>query len=78
VNQENATSLESNNQILAATFHALDDLASQLGGHLERVERANEATVEDLDSLEPPACERGLEASAYGLYLGQFGHRRRR
>ena len=46
----------------------------QLGGHLERVLRARQARIEDLDAVEAPADEHGLEPAANGLDFGQLGH----
>src|SRR5829696_5642824 len=78
VNQENTPALEPNNQILAAPVHALDDLARELGGDLERIERANESSVQDLDVVEAAARQGGLQPAPDRLDLGQLGHRRRR
>src|SRR5262249_40522600 len=74
VDQERAAGLEPDYQVLAATVDRLDALAGQLGGDLERVERAGQARVEDLDPVESAADERGLEPAADGLDLGQLGH----
>ena len=74
VNQENATTLEPNNQILAASLDGGDALALQLGRDLERLERPHQPRVEDLDALEAPPDERGLELATDRLDLGQFGH----
>ena|SRR5438445_12487700 len=74
VNQENATTLEPNNQILAASLNGGDALALQLGRDLERLERPHQPRVEDLDALESPPHERGLELASDRLDLGQLGH----
>src|SRR5437764_8045005 len=74
VNQENATALEPNNQILAASLDGDDALALQLGRDLERLERPHQPRVEDLDALKSPPDERGLELASDRLDLGQLGH----
>jgi hypothetical protein len=70
VNQERTTGFESNNQILAATVDCLDTLTGQLGGDPERVVRAREARVEDLDVVEAATLEHRLEPATDGLDLG--------
>jgi hypothetical protein len=77
VDQENATRLEPDNQILAATLDGGDPLALQLGRHLGRVVGTHEARVVDLDALEAAAREDGFQAHADGLDLGQLGHEAR-
>jgi hypothetical protein len=74
VNQEHTSGLESDHQILAAAVDGLDPLANELRGHLERVFRARQARVEDLDPVEAAADEQGLEQAADGLDLWQLGH----
>ena len=74
VNQENATRLEPNNQILATAIDGDDSLAFQLGGHSGGVERTGEARIEDLDALQTPAYEHRLEPCSDRLDLGQLGH----
>jgi hypothetical protein len=70
VDQENATALEPDNQILAAAIDGDDSLALELGGDLTRVERPNETRVVDHDALEHAADEHGLQARPDGLDLG--------
>jgi hypothetical protein len=74
VNQENATALEPDNQILAATLDRDDSLVLELGRHRLRVERADDPGIRDLHLLEAAADECMLEARADGLDLGQLGH----
>jgi hypothetical protein len=76
VNQENATTLEPDNQILAAPLHGGHALALQLGRDLERLERPHQPRVEDLHLLEAPPHEQRLELAADRLDLGQLGHER--
>jgi len=52
VDQENATGLESNNQILATAIYGGNSLSLQLGGHTRGVERARETRVENLHVLQ--------------------------
>jgi hypothetical protein len=70
VDQENATRIEPNNQILAATIERGDALSLELGGHSGGVEGPCEALVEDLDTLEAAPKELRLEPRADGLDLG--------
>jgi hypothetical protein len=74
VNQENAPRFESDNYILPATVDGLDPLAGQLRSDFERVLRARQAWVEDLDPVEAATDEHGLEPAADGLDLWQLGH----
>src|SRR5215217_509799 len=67
VDQENATALEPNNQILAAPLERFDALADELGRDVGRVLWPRQPLVFDLDVL---------EAAANRLDLGQLGHRR--
>ena len=70
VNQENTTSLEPNNQILAAPLQRRDGLARELGGRFHGVVRPRQACVVDLDVLERPADEMRLEADPDRLDFG--------
>ena len=70
VNQENATSPEPNNQILAATIESGDPFPFELGGHFDRVDRPCDARIEDLDALEAAPDELRLKTSSDGLDLG--------
>jgi hypothetical protein len=74
VNQEYATALESNNQILAASPDALDSLALQLGRHLGRLVGTYKAWVGDPNAVEASPEENGLERPADGLDLRQLRH----
>jgi hypothetical protein len=74
VNQENATSLEPNNQILAAAPDFRDALALELGRHLGGLERTHEPRIVDPDAVEAPSDEDGLEPAADGLDLGKLRH----
>jgi hypothetical protein len=60
VNQENATRLEPNNQILATAIDGDDSLALQLGGDSGGIERAREAGIVDLDAVQASADKRRL------------------
>src|SRR3954470_1053706 len=75
VDQENATALEPNNQILAAPLDRFDALADELGGDLGRVLRPRQSRVFDLHVLEAASDEHWLEPAANRLDLGQLGHR---
>jgi hypothetical protein len=74
VNQENATTLEPNNQILAAPFDGRDTLTDKLGRHLDRVLGPRQPCIVDDDVDEAPTYEHRLEATTYGLDLRQLGH----
>src|SRR6266536_1154761 len=74
VNQENATAFEPNNQILAAAIERGDPLSLELGGHSGGVEGPGEAWVRDLDALQAPSDEFGLELCPDSLDLRQLGH----
>ena len=76
VNQQDATTLEPDNQILAATLEAFDRLTLELGSDLERVERAHQPPVQDLHALEPATGHGRLEEYANRLDLGKLGHAR--
>jgi hypothetical protein len=67
VNQENPTTLEPNNQILAAPLEGCDGLPCQLGCGLHGVVGTREARIRDLDVLERAADEMGLEADSNRL-----------
>src|SRR5215208_8128194 len=75
VDQENATALEPNNQILAAPLERFDALADELGRDLGRVLWPRQPRVFDLDVLEAASDEHRLEPAANRLDLGQLGHR---
>ncbi len=77
VDQQDAVGLEADDQVLAAALDRGDALALELGGDLVGVVRPHEPRVADLDAVEPPPREHGLQAAANGLDLGQLGHRSR-
>ena len=74
VNQEHTIGFEPDNQILAASLDGRDGLSLQLRRDLAWLDGPRHARIEDLDTVEPPADEDGLEASANRLDLGQLGH----
>src|SRR5215469_17366159 len=78
VNQEYATALEPDNQILAAPTDLRDALALQLGRHLGRLVGPDEPRVVDTHVLEAPTDERALELPAHALDLRQLRHERQR
>jgi len=61
VNQESASRLEPNNQILATAFERRYSFAFKLGGHGDGLEGAHEARIVDVDAIQPPADEAWLE-----------------
>jgi hypothetical protein len=76
VNEQRATGLEPNNQILAATIDQRDALAVELVRDLERIERPRQTWIGDPDTLEAPPFEHRRELPANRLHLGQLGHGR--
>ena len=74
VNQEHTSGFEPNNQILAASLDGRDGLSLELRRDLAWLDGPRHARIEDLDTVEPPAGEDWLEASANRLDLGQLGH----
>jgi len=70
VNQQSASGLEPNDQILAATLERSHLLAFELGGDSDGLERTHEARIVDLDAVEPPPDEVRLELSSSRLDLG--------
>jgi hypothetical protein len=75
VDQESSTSLEPNNQVLAAAIDGGDALALQVGRDLDGVEWARQPRIGDLDALERAAHEHRLEPATDGLDLRKLGHR---
>lgn len=69
VNQENPSTLEPKNQILAAAVERRDHLVLEPGCDLRRVERPGQTRVRDLDPLDPSADERRLEPGTNRLDL---------
>ena len=61
VDQQNATALELDNQILATTLDRRNALAVELGGHDRRVERPHEARIENHRPLDSPTDQDGRE-----------------
>jgi hypothetical protein len=74
VNEERATRFEPKNQIFSAPLDRVDPLAFELGRDGNRLERAHQTRIEDLDVLEAPAFERGREPGPHRFHLGQLGH----
>ena len=74
VNQENATGLEPNNQILAAAFERRDAFTLELCCDRDWLERAHQSRVVDLDLLEAPADDVRLERETDRLDLGKLRH----
>lgn len=70
VNQENATTLESNNQILAAAIERGDSFSLELGGDPRWVERPGETWIGDRNAFEATSDELWLEALADDLDFG--------
>ena len=70
VDEERAAAREADDQVLPAPVESLDELAHELSGHLERVERPRQPQVQDLDVLERPAFEQGREPQPDRLHLG--------
>jgi hypothetical protein len=77
VDQESPTGFEPNNQILAAAIDRGDVLALQLGSDLDRVERARQPRVGNLDTLEGAPDQPRLEPATDGLDFRELGHRTR-
>src|SRR5437868_11507329 len=74
VDQENPTALEPNNQILAAPLDSRDTLSLELGRHLGRLIRTDEARIVDAHTLEAPTYQCGLELPTDALDLRQLRH----
>jgi hypothetical protein len=74
VNQENATTLEANNQILAASIEAGDPLAPELPGNLVGVERPSQPWIAYRCPLDPPSDDERLESATDRLDLGELRH----
>jgi hypothetical protein len=74
VNQKNATALEPDNQILAATLDRRDQLPFQLGRHLGGLVWADEARIVDAHPLEAPTYECRLQLKADRLDLRELRH----
>jgi hypothetical protein len=70
VNQENPTTFEPNNQILAATVETRDPLADKLVSDLGRFEGTRQAWIEDLHAVEPAPDEPALELRTNSLDFG--------
>jgi hypothetical protein len=74
VNQQSATRLEPNNQILPAALERDDALPLELCGDGVGLERADEPWIADLHLIQAPADEVRLERESNRLDFGQFGH----
>jgi hypothetical protein len=74
VNQENATRLQTNNQILAATLDAFDAFAAKLGRYELRGVRSDEPRVGDCRLGDAGAFKHACDSGANGLDLGKLRH----
>jgi hypothetical protein len=74
VNQESATRLEPDNQILAAALQCGNALAFELRRDGERLEWAHEPWVGDVDLFERAADDVRLERETDRLDLWELGH----
>jgi hypothetical protein len=70
VDQEHATALEPNNQILAAALHRSDALTDELGGDDLGIEGPHEPGIGDRRYIDPASFEDGRETTPHGLDLG--------
>ena len=73
VDQEHTIGFEPDNQILAAPLDGRDGLSLQLRRDLAWLDGARHARIEDLDTVELPADEDGLEANSNRLDSGSSG-----
>ena len=73
VDQEHTIGFEPDNQILAASLDGRDGLSLELRRDLAWLNGPRHARIEDLDTVEAPADEDGLEANSNRLDLGQLG-----
>jgi hypothetical protein len=76
VNEQDETTLEPDNYILATAIDGSDALALELSGDLARVERSCQPLVEDVDGSELAAGEDRRQLGSDRLDLGQLGHAR--
>ena len=74
MNQQRASRLEPNNQILATPIERFHPLALERSGHPARIERPRQPRVRDLDPPERSPLENGCEFTPDALDLGQLGH----
>ena len=74
VDEQHTIGLEPDDQILAAPLDRRDALSLELGCDSVGLVGPHEPRVGDLDAVEPPAREDGLQPAANGLDLGQLGH----
>ena len=74
MNQERTSRFEPDNKILATTINGGYPFTLELPRNLDRVERACEARIGDLDVGEHASFEHRREPAADGLDLGQLGH----
>jgi hypothetical protein len=75
VHDQGLRPVERQQQVLAAPPQSLDLPARDGRLQLGRRHRATPALVVDLEPLDPPPFDLGLELAADGLDLGQLGHR---
>jgi hypothetical protein len=76
VDQESPTSLEPNDQILAATVHRYDPFAREFARHVVGIERSRQPRVEDPDLRQLAPLERRRKPQPNRLDLGQLWHDR--
>jgi hypothetical protein len=74
VDQESATGLEPNNQILASTLECAHALTFELPGDGVGLEGPDESWIANLDALQPTTDEVRLERATNRLDLGQLRH----
>ena len=74
VDQEYTTASKPKNQILATSLERLDDLSVKLGGDLVGIEWPSDPGIGNLNSFEASSDDRGLEARANRLDLGELRH----
>src|SRR5215207_884436 len=74
VDQKHTIGFEPNNQILAAPLEGCDGLSLEFCCDLAGLHGPGHAWIENLDAVEAPTDEEGLETNANRLDLGQLGH----
>lgn len=74
VDQEYTTASKPKNQILATSLERLNDLSVKLGCDLVGIEWPSDPGIGNLNSFEASSDDRGLEARANRLDLGELRH----
>ena len=74
MDQESASRLEPNNQILAATRERRHTFALEAARDRSRILGARQPWIRHLDAIEAPPFEQRRKLAADGLDLGQLGH----